>query len=220
MAVGDKLLTTWISGVWNEINRVVRNISNGLSTLTAYSSKVSASDISNLNAKINQIKSDYYLSSEASIFVTQGISAGTKINNTTKSSIDTMIGNSAKLICKNTAAYSNGTNSNGSNSNGTNSHGASPTYSQGTCSNGEWSRSSTSNSQSGCSGNNTVKNGEGSSYNSNGNMSNGNSKTTHANGTKYSHTICTANGSCTSHGSCTAKGTVIDLRNSNSTRTS
>lgn len=194
MAVGDKILSSWISGVWSSINNLISKYSNGLTSLASYSTTASASDMANLNSKFNQIKNDYYLSAEAALFTTISTSQGGIIYNSVKSSIDNTISNTSVIICKNVATYTNTAKSNGNKSN--------ESESNGTRTHGTQSRGATSNSRSGYSSNSTVKNGQGS--NSNGDKENGDK----SNGTK-------SNGTC-SNGT-NSNGTVVQLRNSNTT---
>ena len=220
MAAGDKALLSWIQGIYDSFNNVISKYSNGLTQLGSPATKISASDITTLNSKINQIKSDYYLSTEPSLFVTYSASAGNLITTNFKTTADDNVSGFAVLKCKNIATNSHGKNSHGTNnhgykSNGTNSH---TSKDNGTCSsNGTWNpRGSTKNSRSGYSSNSTVKNGQGSS-NGNGSKSNG----SYSDGTN-GHGTCTTNGACTAHTVCSSNticqhGTVIQLRNVNTT---
>lgn len=70
MAVGDKILSSWISGIWSSFNNIISKFSNGLATLSSVNTLASSADMTKLNNKINEIKKDYYLSAEASLFAT------------------------------------------------------------------------------------------------------------------------------------------------------
>lgn len=194
MAVGDKILSSWASSVWSSINNIISKFSNGLTPLSSVGILASSSDMTNLNNKLNEIKKDYYLSAEASLFATITASQGSIIYNTVKSSLDNTVSNTSAIICKNVATYQNTTKSNGTNSNGTNSNGNRDR--------GTYSRGLTSNSRTNYNSNSTVKNGQGS--NSNGTQSNGE----HSNGTQ-------SNGACSN--TYNSNGTVVQLRNSNTT---
>ena len=198
MAAGDSILRTWIDNVWNKFNTVISSFSNGLSQLSAPTSKIAASDIAALNNKINQIKADYYLSSEANLFVTFSAVQGSVVPNTFKNAVDNNLAGASNFSifkCKNVATYLNGTKT----TNGTCSN---ESCLNGSCGRGTYSYGQTRNSRSGYSRNSTAKSGRGS--NSNGTCDNGNnSNGTCSNGTNSNGT--------NSH------GTVVQLRNSNTT---
>lgn len=198
MAAGDKILRTWVNNVWSKFNTVISSFSNGLAQLGTPTTKIATADITNLNNKINQIKADYYLSSETNLFVTFSATQGSTISSTLQNTVDNNISGFSVLKCKNVATYLNGTKID----NGTCSK---DTCSNGDCSRGTYIYGQTKNSRSGYSSNSTAKqqqhctklcrnqtctNGS----HGNGTCSNG----TNSNGTK-------------------SNGTVVQLRNSNTT---
>lgn len=191
-----KATYSWVKGVWDSINYYIRNFSNGLSQLSNPGYNITKSDFDRLDAKIAEIKKDYYLSHEAGLFVTSAVIQGQLINENFYNSTNNWINGLKVIVCKNIVANQNGTNSLGTNSNGTNGNGTN-TYSY----NGY---GQTRNSRGSYSSDKTAKIGH--SHNGNGMRGNG----SNSNGVHSSNGVCTANGVCTNI-------TYIDLRNSKTT---
>lgn len=191
-----KATYSWVKGVWDSINYYIRNFSNGLSQLSNPGYNITKSDFDRLDAKIAEIKKDYYLSHEAGLFVTSAVIQGQLINENFYNSTNNWINGLKVIVCKNIVANQNGTNSLGTNSKGTNGNGTN-TYSY----NGY---GQTRNSRGSYSSDKTAKIGH--SHNGNGMRGNG----SNSNGVHSSNGVCTANGVCTNI-------TYIDLRNSKTT---
>lgn len=191
-----KATYSWVKGVWDSINYYIRNFSNGLSQLSNPGYNITKSDFDRLDAKIAEIKRDYYLSHEAGLFVTSAVIQGQLINENFYNSTNNWINGLKVIVCKNIVANQNGTNSLGTNSNGANGNGTN-TYSY----NGY---GQTRNSRGSNSSDKTAKIGH--SHNGNGMRGNG----SNSNGVHSSNGVCTANGVCTNI-------TYIDLRNSKTT---
>lgn len=191
-----KATYSWVKGVWDSINYYIRNFSNGLSQLSNPGYNITKSDFDRLDAKIAEIKRDYYLSHEAGLFVTSAVIQGQLINENFYNSTNNWINGLKVIVCKNIVANQNGTNSLGTNSHGSNSNGD-----NGYGSNGY---GQTRNSRGSYSSDKTAKIGH--SHNGNGMKSNG----SNSNGVHSSNGVCTANGVCTNI-------TYIDLRNSKTT---
>lgn len=200
--MAESIQKSWIEELWDSINNIISNYSNGLTLLDKASikTKPTASDINDiLNAKIAEIKADEYLSQESSLFIAYTISQGSLMTTAQKSQFDTMKNNWNAIVCKNTMGYSygicsHGVNSHTSKGNGTNSvactkYGTSPnTY-------GDHKPQTTRKI--------------------------GNSATPYNNGSnnygpcpqgEHSHGTC-------SHGTCNPNTSIIDLRNSKTTGT-
>lgn len=118
--MATKLLKSWIQNIWNKFNSVITSYSDGLSTLSNFQGKVTASDFNTtLSNKIAQMKSDYYLKHEASLFTAYTITKNTKVVDSARTNYENEVNGFSVLVCKNTMSYTNGTTacSNGSNSN-------------------------------------------------------------------------------------------------------
>lgn len=63
VSTGSKALYSDLKNWYDVFNNLASNYSNGISTLTvpSSSSKISASNINNLNDKIDAFRADYYL---------------------------------------------------------------------------------------------------------------------------------------------------------------
>ena len=192
-----KATYSWVRGVWDSINHYIRNFSNGLSQLSNPGYNITKSDFDRLDAKIAEIKKDYYLSHEANLFVTSAVVQGQLINESFYNSTNNWINGLKVIVCKNIVANQNGTNSLGTNSHGANSNGDNGYGSNGYGStmNEPWGSHTEQR---------TVKIGQ--SNNGNGTKANG----SNSNGVHSSNGACTANGVCTNI-------TYIDLRNSKTT---
>ena len=223
-----KILLSELQSWYNAVNNIV-NISKGSASNNqidfgnisiSSSTTAKASDINALATKLNQFKNDSILgsnSTDQALYGSPGtVSAGDLIQAGTKTSYDTIVTNLAVIKCRNTASNSYGTcqnvtNSNENHGNEANGH---ESYSEGMCDNEQCSQGTKSNGTfhyESClytnQGNGTKGNGTKSNqYNSYGNKSNGNkSNVTKSNGTNE-------------HGT-NGHGTIIDIRNSQSSKT-
>lgn len=197
MATGDKILTSWIDKVWKSFNDVISKYSNGLSQLKAHKEIASADDFEKLNEKIKQIKSDYYLKSEAVLFASFYAPQNGLITENFRKSVDENINKFSVLKCKNVATYLYGTHEHSNNPHGSKAN--TPKSGNGTNSYGI-----TANSHAGNSKHQTIKDGRGT----------------------YQHTLCSkgtnshgeySNGPCSN--TQRSHGTVVQLRNTNTTTT-
>lgn len=114
------LAKSWLTSIYNSINNIISNYTNGMSTIaTPTSTKISTSDVNNLFTKLSAMKSDKFLSTAPSLFVSYvSVSSGSIISSTTKTSLDNQVANFNSIKCKNEYVKSNTTNSNGTCSNG------------------------------------------------------------------------------------------------------
>lgn len=177
MAAGQKILRSWLTKIINEINRLINNISktgSSLGTLSDSSTTINASTMTTIKNKLDSIKTDAYLSTEASIFPSYSVTKGTLIKADIESRYNNFLTTSAKLICKNVTSNSNGNKSNGTESNEYCSRGNNSfTY---TYNSGDSYASFTWKSKSGDSNRTCTSNG------------------------KEGYGTCTSNGACTSNG--------------------
>lgn len=129
--MADKILKSWIVGIYNSFNNVISKFSNGLSTMsTSNFTTIKKSDIDTLTNKITEIKNDYYLKNESGLFISYAVSQGQLISVTTKTNYDNEVSGFGVLVCKNIASYSNGTTScsYGGNNNGYNNQNKHSSY--------------------------------------------------------------------------------------------
>lgn len=166
IAQNSKIVQSDIASIYSSFNTFISNYGGSITQLTTPTqySKVEAKDINNLNNKLNEFKSETYLSTQSSWWVPSSTKAiGDLILAGDFTNINSSIANFSKVKCRNNAYNSHGTNSNGNNSNGNNSNG---NNSNGNNSNG--------NNSNGNHGNGNHGNGNhGNGSNSNGNNGNG-----------------------------------------------
>ena len=223
-----KILLSELQSWYNAVNNIV-NISKGSASNNqtdfgnisiSSSTTAKASDINALATKLNQFKNDSILgsnSTDQALYGSPGtVSAGDLIQAGTKTSYDTIVTNLAVIKCRNTASNSYGTcqnvtNSNENHGNEANGH---ESYSEGMCDNGECSRdnkSNVANSFNNLSVGYKTNGYHGNSTNGNGQCSQG----TRSNGNKSN--VTKSNGT-NEHGT-NGHGTIIDIRNSQSSKT-
>ena len=126
--MGIHIAKDWLE---NAFNTIIENFSNGLSILNFNSKKANANDINiTLAEKIDEIKQDYYLSTEANLFTAYTVSQGTLIKNETRENYLNEIEEFKVLQCKNIMNYNNSIpcGTNGGNNNTSNNKG---TYNKG-----------------------------------------------------------------------------------------
>lgn len=125
VSTGNKVLYSDLTNWYTVFNNLAKNYSNGISQLTtpASGSKISATNVNNLNAKITEFRNDYYLGTQAAWWpVGTNVTVGNLIT-PALTGILGVVSNATKVICKNIANNSSGTYSCGSHSNGAQSYG-------------------------------------------------------------------------------------------------
>ena len=88
--MATSIAKSWLTSIYNSINNIINNYTNGMTSLSVPSStKISTSDVNNLFTKLTQMKSDKFLSTAPSLFVSYvSVSSGSVISTTTKTSLD------------------------------------------------------------------------------------------------------------------------------------
>ena len=125
VSTGSQALYSDMKNWYDVFNNLASNYSNGISTLTVPSSgsKISATHINNLNDKIDEFRSDYYLGTKSAWWpIGSDVTVGTLIK-PGLTGILGVVSNATKVVCRNIANNSSGTYSCGSYSSGANSYG-------------------------------------------------------------------------------------------------
>lgn len=149
---------TDLKSKYDSFNTFITNYGGSIAKLTVPANspaKVNASDINNLNGKINEFKADTYLKTKADWWVNKTVTAGNLAYASDWTNINTTISNFAKVKCRNQGTYSNGNHSHNCNtqgyhnqscSDGTHSHNCNPHGTHGNnCSNGGCNNNSGAN---------------------------------------------------------------------------
>lgn len=150
MNAGTTLNSSDLINWYNVFNSFINSYGGGIATLTVPTAgkTVTTGDINNLYGKIYEFAADAYLSALPSYWQATAVTAGDFVQASQLVPLETTMANMANIKCRNTAAYSNGSNSNGYYSNGicssgskscgtkTSSSKSNGKYASGTCSNG------------------------------------------------------------------------------------
>lgn len=121
----SSILYTDLKSKYDSFNTFITNYGGSIAKLTVPANspaKVNASDINNLNSKINEFKADTYLKTQASWWVNKTVTAGNLAYASDWDNINTTINNFAKVKCRNQGTYSNGNHSHNCNTQGTYTH--------------------------------------------------------------------------------------------------
>ena len=95
---------TDLKSKYNSFNTFITNYGGSITKLTVPANspaKVNASDINNLNGKINEFKADTYLKTKADWWVNKTVTAGNLAYASDWTNINTTISNFAKVKCRN-----------------------------------------------------------------------------------------------------------------------
>ena len=113
LSQNEQVLYEDLSNYYTSFNTFIQNYANGIiSTLTlpASAKEVQPSDITNLNTKINEFKSDSYLGTESSLWMESPIpTVGELLEAPKWDNITTTIGNMGLVQCRNNASNTYGT---------------------------------------------------------------------------------------------------------------
>lgn len=121
----SSILYTDLKSKYDSFNTFITNYGGSITKLTVPANspaKVNASDINNLNGKINEFKADTYLKTKADWWVNKTVTAGNLAYASDWTNINTTISNFAKVKCRNQGTYSNGNHSHNCNTQGTHTH--------------------------------------------------------------------------------------------------
>lgn len=190
---GNKILRSDINSIYSSFNTFISNYGGSIAQLgsaPAVGDEVDDATVTALNTKINNFKTDEYLSTQASWWITASVAEGSYIRDDDLNNIQTTVNNFSRVKCRNKAYNSYGSNNQGSKNNGKNSNGCSFTY----CGSNGYNHNGTCSARS---GGGACSNGMCSNNIYNGTCSEGN---------------CTANGTCSSYGTC-KQGQYIDITN-------
>lgn len=147
---GSKALYNDVKNWYTVFNNLAANYSSGITPLTVPSSgtNITAAQINNLHDKIDAFRKDYYLKT-VSAYWPQGVDVvkGSHIKPINLSAILATVSNAAKVVCKNTAACSSGTQGSGTHDNGVMSNTKHGCYTQSYQGNAPWTHS---NGDKGC----------------------------------------------------------------------